>query len=453
MIERKLIEEHDIFKKYRQLIEDPNPMRPMGKVAQVTGMSIITEGPPEVSIGDLCRVEINDGREFLNCEVVGFQAHRLVLMPLGPITGVFPSANVLATGRRGRVPVSDELLGRILDGAGRPLDNKPPIISGETRFTDYDPPGPSERIPIRSNVVTGVRAIDGMLTVGKGQRIGIFSGTGVGKSTMLGMIARYTKSDVNVICLVGERGREVREFIENDLGEHGLEKSVLMVATSDKSAMEKVNCAGFATSVAEYFRDKGLSVNLMMDSLTRYCMALREIGIASGDQIGPGGYPPNVWFRLSRLVERSGALAKGSVTGFYTVLVEADDLNDPVADNARGVLDGHIVLSRRLAQRGHYPAIEVTESISRVMDKVITPEHHASASRLRAIMAAYRENEELINLGAYARGSNAEVDEALEKMPAINRFLRQTVADGSDFDNTSAMLRGLIETGEEEDIY
>ncbi len=450
MIEKKLIEEIDILKKYRSILEDINPLRPMGKVSQVGGMAIFTEGPPEVSIGDICRVEVNDGAEYLNCEVVGFQGHRLVLMPLGPLTGVFPKANVLATGRRMTIPVGDHMLGRILDGNGRPLDNKAPLISAEGRFSDYDPPDPHERIPIRQPVETGVRAIDGMLTVGRGQRIGIFAGTGVGKSTLLGMIARYTKADINVICLVGERGREVREFIETDLGELGLQNSVIFVATSDKSAMEKVNCAGFAASAAEYFRDKGLHVNFMMDSLTRFCMAQREVGLSSGDQIGPGGYPPAVWYKLSRLVERSGNMGAGSVTGFYTVLVEADDMNDPVADNARGVLDGHIVLSRRLAQKGHYPSIEVTDSISRVMDKVVTPEHKQFAHRLRALMAAYRENEELINLGAYARGSNVEVDEAIEKLPAINQFLRQDVEEGSQFELTERRLRDLVEAREEE---
>ncbi len=306
---------------------------------------------------------------------------------------------------------------------------------------------------IRTPVETGVRALDGLLSVGAGQRIGLFAGTGVGKSTLLGMVARYTRADVNVICLVGERGREVREFLEDDLGEEGLRKSVVFAATSDRSAMEKVYAAGFATSVAEYFREQGMHVNLYMDSLTRYCMALREIGLASGDQIGVGGYPPGVWYRLSRLVERAGTTDTGSITGFYTVLVEADDLNDPVADNARGVLDGHVVLSRRLAQRSHYPSIEVTESISRVMDKVVSLEHREDARRLRAILAAYRENEELINLGAYARGSNADVDEAIDKMQAINRFLQQDVSDGTRFEESVRRLRELIGVAEEEEFY
>lgn len=450
MIEKKLIEEIDILTKYRQQIEDVDPLRPMGRVAQVTGMSIISEGPPEVRIGDLCRIEIVESESYLNCEVVGFRGHNIVLMPLGPLLGVRPSSTVLSTGRPLSMPVSDTLLGRIVDGNGRPLDGKSPVLGGKMRTVDHDPPGPTERIPIEKRVETGVRAIDAMLTIGQGQRIGIFAGTGVGKSTLLGMIARYTRADVNVICLVGERGREVREFVEKDLGKFGLDRSVIFVATSDRSAMEKANCAGLALAAAEYFRDQGKSVNFMMDSLTRYCMALREVGIAAGDQLGPGGYPPNVWFRMSRLAERCGALEKGSITGFFTVLVEADDMTEPVADNARGVLDGHIVLSRRLAQRGHYPAIEITESISRLMDQVVSQAHLADAVRLRSLLAAYRENEELINLGAYARGANPDVDEALEKMEMINAFLRQNIEQGSDFASSTDGLDALVSQAEEE---
>ncbi len=443
----------NVLQKYQNLLSGMDPLRPMGRVVQITGMSIISEGPPEVSVGDLCRVQLGRSGDYLNCEVIGFQNHHLVLTPLGPTAGVYPDAQVLGTGQQLSMPVSHDLLGRVLDGLGRPLDNRPPLVSIDNRSLDADPPSPTVRQPIRTPVETGVRALDGLLTVGAGQRIGLFAGTGVGKSTLLGMIARYTLADVNVICLVGERGREVREFLEDDLGAEGLRKSVVFAATSDRSAMEKVYAAGFATSVAEYFREQGLHVNLYMDSLTRYCMALREIGLAAGDQIGVGGYPPGVWYRLSRLVERAGSTDKGSITGFYTVLVEADDLNDPVADNARGVLDGHVVLSRRLAQRGHYPSIEVTESISRVMDKVVAPEHRQDATRLRAMLASYRENEELINLGAYARGSNAEVDEALDKMSAINQLLRQDIGDGTRMPDTIRRLGELIGGGEEEEFY
>lgn len=452
MIEKKLQKNIDFLGKYRTLLEGFDPMRPLGKIVQVSGMSLISDGPPEASLGDICRVLRSDGTE-LQCEVVGFHNHRLILMPLGSITGVHPDATVHTISKQMFIHVSPEMTGRVFDGLGKSMDEKAPFITGETLVAEYDPPPAIQRDPIDRPLVTGVRTIDSMLTVGRGQRIGIFAGTGVGKSTLLGMIARYTKADVNVICLVGERGREVREFIDHELGEDGLKKSVLFIATSDKSAMEKVYAASFALSVAEYFRDQGKTVNLLMDSLTRYAMALREIGIASGDQLGPGGYPPGVWYKMSRLVERAGNLGKGSITGFFTVLVEADDMNDPVADSARGILDGHIVLSRRLAQKGHYPAIEVTESISRVMDRVVDPDHLAAARKLRSLLAAYRENEEIINLGAYARGSNPEVDQAIDILPALNEHLRQKVEEGSSFQDSLDSLKGLFAVDSEEAYY
>ena len=443
-------EPEEILGKYRLMVENMEVMRPMGRVVQVSGMSILTEGPPDVPIGEICRIQRSDKTGHVLAEVVGFQGHKLIMMPLGATTGIFPEADVLATGKQLTLSCSESMLGRILDGTARPLDNKPPLLSKEQFPADREPPGPVERSPIKRPLETGVRAIDSMLTIGQGQRVGIFAGTGVGKSTLLGMIARYCEADVNIICLVGERGREVRDFLENDLGEEGLQKSVVFVATSDRSAAEKVNVAGFALSAAEYFRDRGKTVNLLMDSLTRYAMALREIGIASGDQLGPGGYPPGVWFKMARLVERSGATGKGSITGFYSVLVEGDDMNDPVADNARGILDGHIVLSRRLAQKGHYPSIEITESISRVMDRVITEEHRENAQTLRAWLAAHRESEDLINLGAYARGSNPDVDQALDKMPEINALLRQRVADGTHLPRSVERLAKIISPAEEE---
>lgn len=441
-----------ILEKYRMLLQNLDPIRPMGRVLQVSGMSIISEGPPDVAIGELCRVEI-ENHPYLQCEVIGFQGSRLILMPLGSTTGVYPNATVLATGNRLSIHVTDQLLGRILDGTGQPLDGKPPVISATARYSDSDPPPATQRIPIRTPIETGVRPIDGLLTVGRGQRMGIFAGTGVGKSTLLGMIARYTRADINVICLVGERGREVREFIENDLGADGLQRSVILVATNDRSAMEKVYAPGFAMSIAEHFRDQGLHVNLLMDSVTRYCMALREVGIAAGEQLGPGGYPPGVWYRLSRLVERSGSLVHGSITGLFTILVEADDMNDPVADATRGILDGHIVLSRRLAQKNHYPAIEVTESISRVMDRVIPAEHLEDAQRLKTLLAAYRENEDVINLGAYARGSNPDVDEAIDKMGMIQSFLKQRIEESSSMENSVRALHAIVRQEEEEGYY
>ncbi|MCB1174065.1 MAG: FliI/YscN family ATPase [Leptospiraceae bacterium] len=451
---RTLETEVDVLGKYKELLNGLDPLRPMGRVLQVTGMSIITEGPPEARIGDLCKIQLNDKGEFLTCEVVGFQGHHLVQMPMGTPDRVFPEAGVLALGRRMTIPVSDQLLGRVLDGLGRPLDGRPPIISAENRNAEQSPPNPIQRPPIRSVLETGVRSIDSMLTIGAGQRMGIFAGTGVGKSTLLGMIARYTQADVNVICMVGERSREVREFLESDLGEEGLRKSVVFASTNDVSAMEKVYAANFAMSVAEYFRDKGLQVNLYMDSLTRYCHALREIGQNSGEQQGPSGYPPGVWLRLGRLLERAGtAPGGGSITGLFTVLVEADDMNEPVADHARGILDGHMVLSRRLAHRGHYPSIEVHESVSRVMDKVITAEHKTAADRLKKLISAYNDNEELINLGAYPSGSNESVDEYLAKRSQINSFLQQPVAEQARMTQSLSRLQQMMSIQQEDDFY
>lgn len=439
----------EVLEKYRTILNRTDPLRPLGRVLQVSGLSILSSGPPDTSIGHVCKVQCS-GSDSILAEVVGFRDSHLMLMALGPTTGVFPDAAVHATGKRLTIHVGNQMLGRVLDGLGRPLDGGPPVLTGNIKHSESEPPGPTERQPIINPLETGVRPIDGLLTVGRGQRIGIFAGTGVGKSTLLGMIARYTRADVNVVCLVGERGREVGEFIERDLGKEGLRKSVVFVATSDRSAMEKVYCAGFATAAAEYFRSQGLHVNLLADSLTRYCMALREIGIATGEQLGPGGYPPGVWYKLSRLVERSGAVSGGSITGFYTVLVEADDMNDPVADASRGILDGHFVLSRRLAQRNIYPSIEITESISRVMDNVVTEEHKNTAARMRSLLAAYRENEDIINLGAYARGSNPDVDEAMDRMPQMQSYLQQRVEESTTFEQSRDRLIEMFKPAEEE---
>ncbi len=448
-----ILDEKDLSRldKYRHILDRLDPLRPMGRVVEVRGLSLVSDGPPDASIGDICRVGLRSG-DFIRAEVVGFQKDRLILMPLGGTAGISPGADVLASGRRMQIAVSDKMLGRVFDALGHPLDLKESITSAEERLHEAEPPPPHVRVPIRRPLETGVRAIDGLLTVGRGQRIGLFAGTGVGKSTLLGMICRYTRADVNVVCLVGERGREVREFIESDLGE-GLERSVVFVAESHRTAMEKVYCAGFATSVAEYFREQGKHVNLIMDSLTRYCWALRDIGTSSGEMLGPGGYPPNVWFKLSKLVERAGVVQEGSITGFYSVLVEGDDMNEPVADHARGMLDGHIVLSRRLAEQSHYPAIEITQSISRLMDKVISREHLNDANRMKALLSAFRQNEELINLGAYARGSNPDLDEYLEKAQAIQAFLRQRVDEGAGFDDTEARIADIIRPKVVEEAY
>lgn len=449
----EVIKPEDVLQKYRTILKETDPILPLGQVTEVNGISILSYGPPDTSIGQLCRVE-PIGHAPILCEVTGFRNNQLILMPFGSTEGIYPSATVHNTGRRMSIHTSMDLLGRTINGLGQPMDGKPPVLTGEVRSADANPPDPISRKPIDSVLVTGVRAIDGLLTVGRGQRLGIFAGTGVGKSTTLGMIARYTRADANVICLVGERGREVREFIEKDLGPEGLKRSVLVVATSDRSAIEKVYAALFATTIAEYFRDQGMNVNLLMDSVTRYCMALREIGIATGDQLGPGGYPPAVWYKLSRLVERSGVSSKGTITGFYSILVEADDMNDPVADATRGILDGHIILSRRLAKRNHYPSIEVPDSISRVMDQVVSADHKSKADLLKTWISAYQENEEIVNLGAYARGSNYDLDLYLHKQKEINDFLRQSVDQGLTFDQTLDQLNQLthIATEEEEEF-
>ena len=435
----------NFLNKYSEIISDTQITLNTGTVHQVNGLSIISKGPGDASIGDFVKVQTNiNTKDGLLCEVVGFQGHHLILMPLGLPTGVFPNSLVSSLNKKLSISVNEDMLGRVLDGIGRPLDHKPPIYSRNKISVDSSPPLPTDRYPIRKPVVTGIRSIDGLISIGRGQRMGIFAGTGVGKSTLLGMIARNTKADINIICLVGERGREVSEFIENDLGKEGLARSVLFVATSDRSALEKVYAAGFATSTAEFFRDKGYHVNLYLDSITRYVLALREIGIASGEQLGPGGFPPRVWYQLSRLLERAGNLENSSITGFYTILVEADDLLDPVADNSRGFLDGHIVLSRSLANRGHYPSIETTESISRVMDKVIVQDHLTNALRIRKLLSAYKENEELIRLGAYVKGSNNDVDEALDKMNLINSFLLQEVKENSSWDETINSMEAIV---------
>ena len=432
------------FHKYRSVLEDVNLTVSVGKVSQVNGLSILTEGPGDAKIGDWVEVETaNEEQKSLSCEVVGFRDHYLVLMPLGSPVGVFPGAQVSSQGSRISIAATEEMLGRVLDGVGSPLDGGSVLISKQRLPVDSSPPLPTQRQPIRQIVETGVRSIDSMLSIGRGQRMGIFAGAGIGKSSLLGMIARYTKADINVICLVGERGREVSEFIENDLGEEGLKRSVVFVATSDRSAMEKIYAAGFATSAAEFFRDRGYQVNLYLDSITRYVIALREVGIAGGEQIGPGGFPPGVWYHLGRLLERAGNTPEGSITGFYTILVEADDMTEPISDNSRGLLDGHLILSRRLANKGHYPAIAIVDSISRVMDRVASPEHLKNAMYLRRLLAAYGENEELIRLGAYARGSDAYADEAINKIEAIQDFLCQKLDESSSLSESLASLKHL----------
>lgn len=405
-------------------------IRLTGKVKQVVGLTIEVEGL-QASVGEVCNVITRHGK--VPCEVVGFKDNAILLMPLDEVSGVAPGCQVEATGKTLSVRAGDDLLGRVLDGLGNPMDGRK--LKG---LVDYPlqrkPPNPLDRKRITNILSTGVRAIDGFLTCGEGQRIGIFAGSGVGKSTLLGMIARYSDADVNVIGLIGERGREVKEFIEKDLGEEGLKKSVVVVATSDQSALLRLKGAFTATSIAEYFRDKGLKVLLMMDSVTRFAMAQREVGLTIGEPPATKGYTPSVFAMLPKLMERSGTSDKGSITAFYTVLVDGDDMNEPIADAARGILDGHIVLSRNLAKKNHYPAIDILSSISRLMSEIADEKLKSKAGELRDLLATYNESEDLINIGAYKKGSNAKIDKSIDLIDSINDFLKQGMKEYCPFD-------------------
>jgi flagellum-specific ATP synthase len=403
-----------------------------GRVKQVIGLVIESLGP-NCSLGDVCVIKSKDGEEVCLSEVVGFRDNRVLSMILGDATKVGPGSEIVATDRTVSVQVGDELLGRVIDGLGRPIDGKGPITTREIRSIYNTPPSPLERQRIAQPIETGIRSIDTLLTCGRGQRVGIFAGSGVGKSVLLGMIARHTSADVNVIALVGERGREVAEFLDRDLGVEGLRRSVVVVATSDQASLIRIKAAFMATTIAEYFRDRGLDVMLLMDSVTRLAMAQREIGLAIGEPPTTKGYTPSVFAILPKLLERAGNARRGSITGLYTVLVEGDDMTEPVADAVRSILDGHIVLSRRLASSGHYPAIDVLESVSRVMPAVTGEEHRRAAHRLLDMMATYREAEDLVNIGAYVKGSNPRIDEALKSWDRIRTFLRQDANERQDF--------------------
>jgi flagellum-specific ATP synthase len=380
-------------------------------------------------------------------EIVGFRGARTLLMPLGELTGLCAGATVEALGRPLAVPVGRALLGRVLDGLGRPMDGKGPLSGHAHPVAAGAAPDPLGRAPVQEPFPTGVRVIDALLTCGRGQRVGIFAGSGVGKSTLLGMIARYAAADVNVICLVGERGREVREFLERDLGDDGLARSVVVVATSDTPSLVRIKAGWVATTIAEAFRDQGLNVLLLMDSVTRLAMAQREVGLAAGEPPALRGYPPSVFFLIPRLLERAGNGDRGSITAFYTVLVEGDDLTEPVTDTARGTLDGHIVLSRALAAENHFPAVDVLASVSRVMPAVVPASHLEAAGRLRALLAAHHDARDLIAVGAYVSGTNPQVDEALRKLPVIRQFLRQGPEESTPFTETVAMLQTLAGEG------
>jgi flagellum-specific ATP synthase len=426
----------------KERLEGVNPIKVSGRVEKVVGLTIESRGPA-TAVGEVCRIETS-GKEVV-AEVVGFRDDRVILMPVGEARGIAPGDRVVATDGGFKVPAGDALLGRVIDARGRPLDGLGPIVTATEVHTEREAPSATQRERISEVLPTGIRAIDAALTLGAGQRIGIFSGSGVGKSTLLGMIARYSSAEVNVIGLVGERGREVRDFIERDLGPEGLSRSVVVVATSDEPPMLRLKGAFTATAVAEYFRDQGKKVVLMMDSVTRLAMAQREIGLAVGEPPATKGYPPSVFSMLPRLLERSGTTEhRGSITGFYTVLVESDDMNEPIADSVRAILDGHVVLSRQLAERGHFPAVDVSASVSRLMLDVATPEHMAKARLLRRMLADYASAEDLINIGAYVAGSNPAIDEAIGNISGINTFLQQDVGESVAFKETVSLLSGLF---------
>lgn len=419
-----------VLDKYKGVLQQADTLRMSGRVTQVVGLVIESEGP-QASIGEVCRLVDRNGRELCVSEIVGFRDNKILSMVLGDLQDIAPGTRIIATGTTLHIGVGNELLGRVIDGLGNPLDGKGRIGVNEQRSIYAQPPNPLLRKRIRDILPTGIRAIDGLLTIGKGQRVGIFAGSGVGKSTTMGMIARNTAADVNVIALVGERGRELKEFIEKDLGEEGLARSVVVVATSDQPALVRIKAGLMATTIAEYFRDQGLDVMLMLDSVTRLAMAQREVGLAVGEPPTTKGYTPSVFALLPKLMERAGTSDIGTITGLYTVLVEGDDLNEPIADAARGILDGHIVLSRRLASRGHYPAIEVLESISRLMSDIVSPDHKRSAVDVLEILATYREAEDLISVGAYQAKSNPKIDRAIALVDRANGFLRQRVDESS----------------------
>ncbi len=414
-----------------------------GRVSEVIGLIIESLGPTS-SLGDVCSIRSRDGEELCLSEVVGFRSNRVLSMVLGSSSSISPGSEIVVSGKTFSVGVGMSLLGRVLDGLGRPMDGFGQIESEEVRSVYNAPPNPLERKRITEPISTGIRSIDGLLTVGKGQRIGIFAGSGVGKSVTLGMIARNSSAEVNVIALVGERGREVRDFIEKELGEEGLKKSVLVVATSDQASLIRVKASMIATTIAEYFRDKGMDVLLMMDSVTRVAMAQREVGLTIGEPPTTKGYTPSVFALLPRLLERAGNARRGSITGLYTVLVEGDDMNEPIADAARSILDGHIVLSRKLASSGHYPAVDVLESVSRVMPDVATIEHRRAASYVLDLMASYREAEDLINIGAYVKGSSQKIDKSVSMIDSIRKFLRQGMDENSRLEDAIAKLMELM---------
>lgn len=428
---------------YFNKVEDFPPARITGRVSQVVGLTIEVKGL-EAFIGEICRIYVADQKDPVAAEVVGFRNGSVLMMPLGKLQGVRPGCEVLPTGKALTVKVGPELLGRVVDGLGEPINGTINHRQSKSCPVDNDPPNPLERQRIKDILRTGIRAIDLFLTCGQGQRVGIFSGSGVGKSTLLGMIARNSEADVNVIALVGERGREVLEFIDRDLGEDGLARSVVVAVTSDRPPLLRIKGALVATAIAEYFRDQGKKVMLMMDSVTRLAMAQREVGLAIGEPPATKGYTPSVFTLLPRLLERAGTSQKGSITGLYTVLVDGDDFNEPIADAVRGILDGHIVLSRSLAAKNHFPAIDILQSISRLMTELASEEHQRLAGKFREYLATYTEAEDLINIGAYVEGSNPQIDEALAHIDEMRALLRQNINETDSWDSAYEKLKKLL---------
>lgn len=428
---------------FRNELKTFDSYRNMGKIEKIVGMTIEASGPV-CNIGDVCRIYTKDMQSCIHAEVVGFQAGKVLLMPYTDIEGIGPGSIVDNTGEKLMVKTGSALIGRIIDAMGNPIDGK-----GEINYTDEIsisgiPVNPLTRPKIAEPIELGVKAIDGLMTLGKGQRIGIFAGSGVGKSTLMGMIAKKVKADLNVIALVGERGREVREFIENDLGEEGMARSVVVVATSDQPAMMRNKCPMTATAIAEYFMQQENDVLLMMDNLTRYAMAQREIGLSIGEPPIARGYTPSIYSSMPKLLERAGCFEKGSITGIYAVLVEGDDTNEPISDTVRGIIDGHIILSRKIAAKNHYPAIDILGSVSRLMSLICGKEHKDAAARLRNLMATYETNADLITIGAYKHGTNPKLDEAISKMDKINAFLRQATDEAFSLDETIKLLHEAV---------
>lgn len=431
------------LQKYKDVLDRKDYSAYYGRVSKVVGLTIEADGP-EVDIGELCTIRASRGTRTINAEVVGFRDNRTLLMPLGEMTGIGPGNLVVASNSVLTVGVGEGLIGRVLDGMGNPIDGRGPVNPEAWYPIINSPPHPLNRKRITEPLVLGIKAIDGLLTVGKGQRVGIFAGSGVGKSTLVGMMARNTKADINVIALIGERGREVREFLEKDLKEEGLSRSVVVVATSDQPALIRLKGAMLATAVAEYFRDRGRDVLLLMDSLTRFAMAQREIGLAIGEPPVSRGYTPSVFGVMPKLLERSGNSESGSITGLYSVLVDGDDMTEPVTDAARGILDGHFVLSRSLANRNQYPAIDILASISRAMSDIVSQEHRKTTGEVKKALAIYRDAEDLINIGAYVRGSNEKIDHAIDVIDRITAFLEQQTDEKFDFGETLDILDSVL---------